>query len=416
MLKFYGLFFRIFLSAGLIIVLLSCANNEERLKKEAEEIHKSILTIDSHVDTPLMFSREGFDIGQRNEHGRLDFPRMKEGGLDAAFFAVFIGQGESTPEGFEIAKRRAFSIFSQIHEAVEKNADQAGIALSPDDAYRLKNEGKSIVYIGIENGYPIGYDIELLKEFYNLGARYLGLCHSHNNHMCDSSSDSNGELHGGLSEYGKEIIRELNRLGMLIDVSHMSDKSFYDVLKITKAPIIASHSNARALCDIDRNLDDDMLVALAENGGVIQLCLLTVYVKTGTPNPQRDSAVAELKRRYNNYENLSDEQLHLMRQEWSSLNEKYPRELATVSDLVDHLDYIVRLIGIDHVGIGSDFDGGGQLDDCRDVSQMKNITIELLRRGYSKHDIEKIWGGNFIRVFRSVERISEEIRAAELES
>jgi membrane dipeptidase len=407
MFKIKGYLIKFFALTAILSSFYSCSNDEEKLIKLADEIHSSIITIDSHVDTPLMFSRENFDIGQRNEHGRLDFPRMKEGGLDAAFFAVFIGQGEQNPEGFETAKRRAFDIFSQIHTAVEKNSDKAAIALTADDAYRLKKEGKSIVYIGIENGYPIGYDLSLLKEFYDLGARYLGLCHSHHNQMCDSSTDTKEELHGGLSEYGKEVVKELNRLGMMVDVSHMSDKSFYDVLEITKAPIIASHSNARALCDIDRNLDDDMLKALKENNGVIQLCLLTVYVKKGTPNPQRDSAVAELKSRYNNYENLSDEELHHMRQEWSNINERYPRELASVSDLVDHVDYIVDLIGIDHVGIGSDFDGGGQLDDCRDVSQMKNITIELLRRGYSKEDIEKIWSGNFMRVFREVEKIAQ---------
>ncbi len=391
------------------VFLLSCGNNEKQLAEKADEIHKKILTLDSHVDTPLMFSREGFDLGKHNEIGKVDFPRMEQGGLDAIFFAVFLGQGQRTPEAYETAQRRAFSIISQTHEVVEKNSDIAGIALTPEDAYRLKSEGKRAVYLGIENGYPINHDISVLHEFYNQGARYFGIVHSSNNQLADSSSDPDGEEHGGLSEFGKEIIPELNRMGMMIDVSHISDKAFYDVIELSKAPIIASHSNARVVCDHDRNLDDNMLETLAENGGVIQLCLLSFYVKETEKNPQRDSAIAELRTQYNNYQDLSDEEMETVRHKWSEINENYPVERATVSDLVDHVDYIVDLIGIDYIGIGSDFDGGGFLKDCEDVSQMKAITVELLRRGYSEEDIEKIWSGNFMRVFKEVENIGKEL-------
>ena len=403
------------------VLLISCNGekpNGEKPKDEkqeltteqkADKLHEEILTLDSHVDTPLMFSRDEFDIGEYNEIGKLDFPRMKEGGLDAAFFAVFIGQGPRTPEGYATAKRRAFDIVDQIHKVVEENSDVAGLALTSDDAYRLKKEGKRAIYIGLENGYPIGYDLSILQRFYDKGARYLGLVHSHNNHMSDSSSDRTGEEHGGLSEFGKEVIKELNRLGMMVDVSHMSDKATYDAIKVSKAPVVASHSNVKALCDIHRNLDDGLIKAIAENGGVVQLCLLTVYVKETAPNPQRDSAIAVLRERYPTRENLSDEDLRNVRNEWAMINEKFPRELATVSDLIDHVDYIRDLVGIDYIGIGSDFDGGGALEDCFDVSEMKNITIELLRRGYSNEEIEKIWSGNFMRVFREVERIAQKL-------
>ncbi|MFO8067319.1 MAG: dipeptidase [Bacteroidales bacterium] len=409
MFKYKSIIAKLFLA--ITVSLYSCNYNEKSLTEQADEIHESILTLDSHVDTPLMYSREGFDMAKHNEIGKLDFPRMNQGGLDAVFFAVFLGQGSGTPEAYETAKRRAFNVFNQTLESLKKNSDIAGLATTSDDAYRLKKEGKKAVYIGVENGYPIGYDLEILHEFYSLGARYLGIVHSANNHLADSSSDPEGEEHGGLSEFGKEIIPELNRMGMMVDVSHISDKAFYDVVKISKAPIIASHSNARSICNHNRNLDDNMLKALADNGGVIQLCLLSAYVKETERNPQRDSAIAVLRKTYNNYRDLSDEELDTVRRKWSEINKKYPAELATVSDLVDHVDYVAELIGIDHIGIGSDFDGGGGLEDCKDVSEMKNITVELLRRGYSKKDIEKIWGGNFMRVFKEVEKYAEKFNS-----
>ncbi len=404
----------------LLLFSFSCNNAEDKqeetafeqlsVEEQADIIHETILTLDSHVDTPLMFGRENFDIGKYNDIGKLDFPRMEEGGLDAAFFAVFLGQGARTPEAYETAKRRAFEIIDNIHQAVKENSDVAELALTADDAYKIKEKGKRAVYIGLENGYPIGYDLSLLQEFYDQGVRYVGPVHSHNNHLSDSSSDRKGEEHGGLSDFGKEVIKELNRLGMMVDVSHMSDNATFDVLEITKAPVIASHSNAKALCNSHRNLNDKLLKAIAENGGVVQLCLLTNYVKETDPNPQRDSAIADLRHRYDNYQNLTDEELNKVRIEWAMINEKFPRNLATVADLIDHVDYIADLIGIEYIGFGSDFDGGGELIGCKDVSEMKNITIELLNRGYSKKEIEKMWSGNFMRVFRKVEKTGKELR------
>jgi membrane dipeptidase len=205
------------------------------------------------------------------------------------------------------------------------------------------------------------------------------------------------------------VVRELNRLGMMVDVTHISDQAFYDVLEETRTPVIASHSNARAVCDHPRNLDDDMIRALAANGGVLQLCVLSSYVKEMEADPARDSAFAELRARFESVEQMTDEELEARRREWESLNEKYPRPMATVADLIDHVDHVVDLVGIDYVGIGTDFDGGGALEDCYDVSELGNITLELVRRGYSKKDIEKIWSGNFIRVFREVEAHAQNI-------
>ena len=396
-----------------VILLASCTSQEERLEQRAAAIHAEVLTLDSHVDTPLMLQREGWDIGQRNDPrdrgGKLDFPRMEEGGLDAVFFAVFLGQGALTDEAYDVAHQRALAIFDDIHTAINANQDVAGLALTPDDASRLRAEGRRAVFIGNENGYPLGKDLSLLQTYYDLGSRYMGLSHSRHNQICDSSTDNNPPPHDGLSEFGVEVVKELNRLGMMVDVSHISDKAFYDVLEVTKAPAIASHSNARAICDHPRNLYDDMLIALAKNGGVLQLCILSAYVKELEPNPERQEAFAALREKWNNFQDLTDEEMDKARSEWWETNSKYPAPLATVSDLVDHVDHVVELIGIDHVGIGTDFDGGGDLEDCYDVSELGNITLELVRRGYSKEDIEKIWSGNFLRVFRETQDVARQM-------
>ncbi len=400
-----------------VLFAFSCTSPGERLRQKAEAIHAEVLTLDSHVDTPLMLMREGFDIGKRNDPrdggGKLDFPRMEEGGLDAVFFAVFLGQGALTPEAYERNHQRALDIFGMIHETLNEYQDVAGLALISDDAFRLREEGRFAIYIGNENGYPIGKDLSLLQTYYDLGSRYMGLSHTRHNQICDSSTDSQPPLHNGLSEFGVEVVGELNRLGMMVDVTHISDEAFYDVLEVTKAPVIASHSNARAICDHPRNLDDDMLMALAENGGVLQLCVLSAYVKEMESDPEREAAFAALREKWNNFQDLTDEEMEQARSEWWALNSKYPAPMATVADLVDHVDHVVTLIGIDHVGIGTDFDGGGALEDCYDVSEMENITLELVRRGYNKEDIEKIWSGNFMRVFRDVESIAKELKVLE---
>jgi len=384
--------------------------DDDRLRQRAEALHKSILTIDTHVDTPLHMLDGDFDISQRHDpRGRgakLDFPRMWEGGLDAAFFAVFIGQGPLTPEGYEAALRRSLEKFVMIRSAIHTHSNQAGLALTSGDAMRLKRQGKLAIYIGVENAYPLAYDLSLIRTFYDLGARYIGLSHSLNNQVSDASTDEGGPDHNGLSAFGKDVVREMNRLGMIVDVSHISDEAFYDVLEVTKSPVIASHSNVRALANHPRNIDDNMIKALAANGGVLQLSILSDYVREMPSNPQRDSAMADLRQRYNNFQGLTDEQMDSARREWFEISIRYPRPLASVSDLVDHIDHVVNLVGIDYVGIGTDFDGGGALKDCFDASQLGNITLELLRRGYSPRDIEKIWSGNFLRVFRKNERIA----------
>ena len=386
------------------------AAEDDGLENTAARIHERALTIDTHVDTPMRLVGKGFDIGVRHDTGaqggRVDLPRMKEGGLDAIFFAVYLGQGERTAEGNERVKQEVLQIFDAIHKAVAQYPDLAVLATTSDEASRIEAQGKRAIYVGIENGYVLGKDLSLVKTYYDLGARYITLCHTRNNDICDSSTDKKGPEHHGLSEFGKQVVQEMNRLGMMVDISHVSDETFYDVLKVSQAPVIASHSCARALCDNPRNLTDDMLQALAKKGGVIQICILDAYVKTPPPNPARDQALQELRNAYGEFEKLGEDKKREMFEKWEEINRQYPQSDASVSNVVDHIDHVVKTIGIDYVGIGTDFDGGGGLSDCRDVSQMGNITQELVRRGYTEEQIHKIWGGNFLRVFREVERLA----------
>ncbi len=389
-----------------LFLIYGCSNSEDQLIKRADKIHESIITVDTHCDTPMEFIRSDFDIREKNTFGCVDFPRMVEGGLHSEFLVVFIGQGPRDDSSCTIAHKKALDIFKAIHENVERSSTMAEMAYSPEDAYRIFKDGKIAVFTGLENGYPIGKDISRIKQYYDLGARYITLCHSKNNDICDSSTDSKGSENNGLSPFGLEVIKEMNRLGIMVDVSHISDKSFFDVLKASRAPVIASHSSCRALCENPRNLNDDMLLALKEKGGVIQICFLSNYLKVPDPNPELEVKLREVRQKYGDYKALSGEEQQKMRDEYRAIQRKY-QKLATVTDVVDHIDHVVQVIGVDYVGIGTDFDGGGGVDGCRTVSEMKNITIELLRRGYKKADIEKIWGGNVMRVFREVENLKQ---------
>jgi membrane dipeptidase len=398
---------RIFIVISIVVSLQSgCGSSEEKLAKRADKIHASIMTIDTHCDTPMDFAEGDFDLGKRHDEGCVDFPRMVEGGLHAEFFAVFTGQGPRNDSSYARVHAEALDLLNSIHRNVGKNSAVAEIALTADDGYRLKNAGKIAAYIGMENGYPIGHDISRIQQYYDLGTRYITLAHTKNNDICDSSTDPGGQEHNGLSSFGSEVVVEMNRMGMIVDISHVSDKSFYDVLKVTKAPVMASHSSCRALCGSPRNLSDDMLLALRENGGVIQICILSSYLKTSEPNAEMEAKIKELKQKYGEYSSLPDSLKKIARKEYNDIMTRYEK-LATVKDVVDHIDHVVQVIGIDYVGIGSDFDGGGGVEGCMTVAEMKNITIELLRRGYTTSDIKKIWGGNFMRVFRKVEEVAE---------
>ena len=378
--------------------------------ERAAKIHTAALTIDTHLDTPIhlqsntSFALDQLHDGPEKGSGKVDFPRMDIGGIDAGFFIVWTAQGERTPEANKIVKEKALVIFDLIKTNVNKFSDLAELAYSTDDVYRIVDEGKHPILIGMENGYPIGTNLSLVKTYYDLGTRYITLCHYEDNDICDASTDKSEDE--GLSPFGVEVVKEMNKLGIIVDVSHISDKSFYDVMKVSEVPVIASHSSIRTLCDHPRNMTDDMIILLADNGGVIQITLVNEYLKTPPPNPQRDSAIVELKKHFKNYSDLSDDERNEFHDAYSELGKQFPQPRATLHDAVDHIDHAVKLIGVDHVGIGSDFDGGGGLDGVNDISEMGNITLELLKRSYSEEDIKKIWGGNLLRVFKQVEEFA----------
>jgi membrane dipeptidase len=403
----------------LFAALAGCRVKLDRgsVEARAREIHSRVLTVDTHCDTAFNLLRKDWRIGDRHDpairaSGKIDLPRMAEGGLDAEFFAVFVGQGPRTPEGNAIAREEALVGLEAIHKMGRDYPGLVGLAFSPEDAFRLKKEGRRAAFIGMENGYPVGRDLALLKTYYDLGVRYLTLCHSQDNDICDSSTDRDDPRDNGLSDFGRQVVLECNRLGILVDVSHASDGSFADIIKAGRAPVIASHSCCRAICDNPRNLSDDMLRALAANGGVIQICFLSNYIKKPRPNPERDQAMKELESKYGNFREIKDEAVHeKAREEYEAVMQKYPQDKANVKDLVDHIDHVARVVGADYVGIGTDFDGGGGVIGCDDVSGMFHVTEEFIRRGYSEKDIAKIWGGNFMRVFRKAIEVSGRLNA-----
>lgn len=329
---------------------------QAQLYKKCKQIHTHIYTIDSHVDTPLFFT-EDFSIAQRENGAKVSLPKMQEGLLDCIFMAAYLKQGERDEESLRQATERTVTIINQIKQQIEANQEWVGLATCPEDLYYLKRNEKKTFFIGIENGYALGRNIRNVARFQKMGVSYMTLCHNGNNGICDSAK---GEPeHNGLSKFGQKVIQEMNRTGIMVDISHVSEKTFYDVIRISRTPVIASHSSAKALCDHPRNLDDDQLRAIASVKGVVQVCLYEGFLSR-THRP-------------------------------------------TLKDAVQHIDYIVNLIGEDYVGIGSDFDGGGGIEGCNASNEMVNITRELLRLGYSSESIKKIWGGNLLRVMQTVQ-------------
>jgi membrane dipeptidase len=401
---------------GLISGILTgtaSAKDSGKFERKAQRIHDKCLTVDTHCDTPMDMIKPGFNL--RDEHhapnSRVDLPRMKKGGLDAMFFAVFTSQKPRADINYQKAYSVANQMLDSIHSMVRQNGDLATLALKADDLSRIEKAGKRAVYIGMENGFPLAKDITRVEEFYGKDVRYITLCHSYHNDICDSSSDGKPAEHKGVSEFGKEVISEMNRLGMMIDVSHVSDKSFFDVMELSKAPVIASHSSVRTVAVHDRNMTDEMIRKLAEKGGVIQICLLDDYVKEPDTTTVKFQRMKEIRRKYKYEVNkMTEAEKTALWKEWDEVQAMNPEYLPTVKDMVDHIDHVKNLVGVEFVGIGSDFDGGGGLRDCADVSQFPNITKELLRRGYTEKEIRKIWGGNLLRVFSEVEKVAAEIQ------
>lgn len=380
------------------------SETESELLARAAKIHATCRPLDAHADVPMIFGIAGLNLRERGQPPsilhQIDFPRWREGAAAGVCFAIWTAQGPRTTEGHVYAAALAERLFARTLAFLETNADLAGLARTADDFARLHATGRAAVFLGVENGWPLGRDLSLVERFRKLGACYLGLCHVENNEVCDSSTADQGPEHGGLSAFGREVVAECNRVGLIVDVSHASDDATRQAAELSRAPIIASHSNARAVCAHPRNLPDDLIRLIASRGGVIHVTFYHSYVR---PTPRgcdflRANA-AYLARPQDPLPD--DDQLIADWFDWESVYRLTPPPFASLSQAIDHLDHIVKLVGVDHVGIGTDFDGGGLVQGCEDIAKFPAITLELVRRGYSAEDIRKIWSENTLRVMRA---------------
>jgi membrane dipeptidase len=385
-------------------------------------VHDDLIAIDTHIDIPEVFATSEFDPGVINQDRQVDLPRMRDGGLHVGFFVVYMPQTQRNEENYATAVQQARAKFDSIHRMTnDMYPEQIELAYSVDDVLRIRNEGKLVAMIGIENGYGIGPDLSLLQEYADLGARYITLAHIGHNDIADSSmpradlNDSEQE-HGGISAFGRKVVAKMNRVGIAVDVSHISRDAMLQATSLSEAAVMASHSGVSAIFDHPRNLDDRQLLALQENGGVIQLVAFDSYLRA-VPE-EKKLALGRL------YEELGiggPREVRTLQPEMrgrydskvAEIHKRWPR--ASVSTLIDHLDHAVRTIGVDHVGLSSDFQGGGGIDGWDDASQTMNVTAELLRRGYSEDEVRKIWGGNLLRVMRDVEQVALSYSVSKIE-
>jgi membrane dipeptidase len=351
-------------------------NDKNILIEKAKSIHNNIITLDTHCDIDIQNFTDSINYSQ-NLNTQCNIPKMESGGLDVAWFVVYTGQGELTEEGYKNAYDNAISKFNAIHNLVNSYApEKIELAHTSEEVRKSHSSGKKVAMIGIENGYPIGLDIKNVEKFYDLGARYMSLAHNGHSQLSDSNTGESDDiyLHNGLSELGVEVIKEMNRLGIMIDISHPSKEAIKQMIRLSKAPVIASHSSARTLCNHSRNLDDEQLGWIKENGGVVQTVAFKSYL-----NSEKVKANST--------------------------------EKVDVSDFVNHIDYLVNSMGINHVGISSDFDGGGGIEGWSDASETFNVTLELVKRGYTEIEIEKLWSGNLLRVLDKVSLISNQLKS-----
>lgn len=407
--------------------------SEENLIAKATEIHHRVLTLDTHNDININNFTDSVNYTQELDN-QVNLPKMKKGGLDVSWFIVYTGQGELNNEGYANAYEQAMAKFEAIHKLTKDIApNEIELAVTSEEARSINKKGKKVAMIGIENGYPIGTDVSRVKQFYDLGARYMSLSHNGHSQLCDSNTGEKDDdwLHDGVSDLGKKVITEMNKWGMMIDVSHPSKKSMRDMIELSKAPIIASHSSARALCNHSRNLDDEQLEWMKKNGGVVQTVAFSAYLDVEKNKKFADASKIILNEiaTTQNFEILPwNEVQKLDKKAQENYFEEYmkirklakPRMLeihkiaepVNVSDFVNHIDYLVEKIGIDHVGISSDFDGGGGVEGWKDASETLNVTIELVKRGYNEEEIEKLWSGNLLRVLDEVQQIAKKIQAS----
>jgi len=395
---------------GIAVMKTRAKPRGQAVAERARKLHFSSLVFDTHDDTTQRFLDGDFDISKRDPRGSIDIPRMKEGGLDAVFFAAWIPSKITGPE----AVKRAIDQIDAVRQAVREHPKDLALATSAEEVRSAYKQGRIAVLIAIEGGHMIASDLGVLRTFAALGARYMTLTHSGNCEWADSSTDK--AAHHGLTPFGKDVIREMNRLGMIVDISHVSDKTFADVLAVSKAPVFASHSSCRAICDAPRNMSDEMMRALAAKGGVIQInyhvgFLSQEFRNAEKAHPEWEKAItAEVQKRCGEREGCQLIEGDRITREYVERGD-LPR--VDWTKIVEHIDHAVKVAGIDHVGLGSDFDGANMPFGMEDVSKLPRITQALLERGYSEGDVKKILGENTLRLMEEVEKVSREIKGAE---
>ena len=393
---------------ALLLSIPTSVSFGDDIAERARKLHFSSIVLDTHDDTTQRFFSKNFDLAKRNPDGHIDIPRMKEGGMNAIFFSIWIDGRTMGPTAIQ----KALDQIDAVHENVRKNSRDMMFARTAADVRKAHAEGRIAALIGVEGGHMIGNDFRMVRIFSDLGVRYMTLSHFYNDEWADSSTDK--PAHNGLTEYGKEIVREMNRQGMMVDISHVSDKTFYDALEVSKAPLIASHSSCRAICNHPRDMTDDMIKALATKGGVIQIN----YEKSFIDESYRQASekvsggvVAmfdQLKKQCGDDEECLGKKMNEMEKQ-ATAEGKLPH--VTWEKIIDHIDHVVKLAGADHVGLGSDFDGATMPEGMDDCTHLPKITEALMRKGYSDDDIRKILGANLLRVMEQAEKVSHEMQA-----
>jgi microsomal dipeptidase-like Zn-dependent dipeptidase len=416
-----------------LLLMVGCAPGEKEIFDKAMDIHERVITLDTHVDINVNNFTEETNYTQRLDT-QVDLIKMNEGGLDVAWLIVYTGQDTLSDEGYADAYENAISKFDAIHRLTEEIApDQIELATTSEDVRRIIAEGKKVAMIGVENAYPVGEDLSRIEEFYNRGARYMSLTHNGHSQFGDSNTGERDDkwMYGGLSELGREAVAEMNRLGIMIDISHPAKTTNMQTMELSKAPVIASHSSARTVYDHSRNLSDEELMALKENGGVVQTVAFRGYVDGAKHSAWQEASRTVLEeeaeklgfelvgwgdiRAMNDEER--DEYMEMYRTAQDNAEPRIESEVnvntppVSVADFVDHIDYMVDLIGLKHVGISSDFDGGGGVYNWMDASETFNVTHELVKRGYSEKEIEMLWSGNLLRVLDEVGAIAADLQS-----
>lgn len=392
-----------------LAALLAGPASAQAVPRKVQQLHQKLLTLDSHLDTPASLDLPGWSIDEEHDvhldYTQVDLPRMKKGGLDGGFWAIYTSQGPLTVEGFHKARDFAILRGVSIRQMVAADPANFALALEAKDAAPIAAAGKRVVYMSIENAYSLGEDVSLLQTFYDMGVRVVGFAHFAHNQFANSSTDpSKKPRYGGLSPLGKELLKEMNRLGVVPDASHSSDQVLDDLLALSTTPVLLTHSGCKAIYDHPRNIDDDHLKALAAKGGVIQMNAYGSYLKASKPNPERQKAMGALFASLREGGTITAEKRAELLARRQEIDRLYPEtDRATFDDFMTHMLHALKVVGPDHVGIGADWDGGGGVVGMEDVVDLPKITDALLKAGYSEADVQKIWSGNVLRVLAAAE-------------